>query len=46
MADDQTFRLILILGLAAVLPVGAYHRVRSRRHASGSTGGRKGSSFC
>ena len=30
MADDQTFRLILILGLAAVLPVGIYHRVRSQ----------------
>ena len=30
MADDQTFRLILILGMAAVLPVGIYHRVRSK----------------
>ena len=30
MADDQTFRLILILGLAAELPVGIYHRVRSQ----------------
>ena len=30
MADDQTFRLILILGMAAVLPVGIYHRVRSQ----------------
>ena len=29
MADDQTFRLILALGIAAVLPVGIYHRVRS-----------------
>ena len=29
MADDQTFRLILALGMAAVLPVGIYHRVRS-----------------
>ncbi len=30
MADDQTFRLILALGMAAVLPVGIYHRVRSQ----------------
>ena len=30
MADDQTFRLILALGLAAVLPFGIYHRVRAR----------------
>ena len=30
MADDQTFRLILILGMAAILPVGIYHRVRSQ----------------
>ena len=30
MADDQTFRIILALGLAAVLPVGIYHRVRSQ----------------
>ena len=30
MADDQIFRLILALGLAAVLPFGIYHRVRSQ----------------
>ena len=30
MADDQTFRLILALGMTAVLPVGIYHRVRSQ----------------
>ena len=30
MTDDQTFRLILILELAAELPVGIYHRVRSQ----------------
>ena len=30
MADDQTFRLILALGMAAVLPFGIYHRVRSQ----------------
>ena len=30
MADDQTFRLILALGLIAVLPFGIYHRVRSQ----------------
>ena len=30
MADDQTFRLVLALGLAAVLPFGIYHRVRAR----------------
>ena len=28
MTDDQTFRLILMLGMAAVVPVGLYHRVR------------------
>ena len=30
MADDPTFRLILALALAAVLPFGVYHRVRAR----------------
>ena len=30
MADDQTFRLTLIRWLAAMLPVGIYHRVRSQ----------------
>lgn len=30
MTDDQTFRLILMVGMAAVLPVGLYHRVRSQ----------------
>ena len=35
MADDQTFRLILALGMAAFLPVALYHRVRSQ--ASGET---------
>ena len=30
MADDQIFRLILALWLAAVLPFGIYHRVRSQ----------------
>ena len=29
-ADDQTFRLILALGMAAFLPVALYHRVRSQ----------------
>ena len=28
--DDQTFRLILALGMAAFLPVALYHRVRSQ----------------
>ena len=35
MADDQTFRLVLALGMAAFLPVAVYHRVRSQ--ASGET---------
>ena len=30
MADDQTFRLILALGMAAFLPVALYHRIRSQ----------------
>ena len=30
MADDQTFRLILVLGMAAFVPVALYHRVRSQ----------------
>ena len=29
MADDQTFRLILVFGMAAFLPVALYHRIRS-----------------
>ena len=29
-ADDQTFRLILALGMAAFVPVALYHRVRSQ----------------
>ena len=35
MGDDQTFRIILALGMAAVLPFGIYHRVRSQ--ATGET---------
>ena len=35
MADDQTFRLILALGMAAFLPVALYHRVRAQ--SSGET---------
>ena len=30
MGDDQTFRIILALGMAAVLPFGIYHRVRAQ----------------
>ena len=30
MGDDQTFRIILTLGLVAVLPFGIYHRLRSQ----------------
>ena len=30
MADDQTFRLILVVGMAAFLPVALYHRIRSQ----------------
>ena len=30
MGDDQTFRIILTLGIAAVLPFGIYHRLRSQ----------------
>jgi protein-S-isoprenylcysteine O-methyltransferase Ste14 len=30
MNSDQTFRLILIVGLLVILPVGIYHRVRSQ----------------
>ena len=30
MADDETFRLILALGMAAFLPVALYHRIRSQ----------------
>ena len=30
MAEDQIFRIVLALGLAAILPVGIYHRVRSQ----------------
>ena len=30
MADDQTFRLILAFGMAAVVPFGLYHRIRSQ----------------
>ena len=29
MADDQTFRIVLALGMAVFLPVGLYHRIRS-----------------
>ena len=27
---DQTFRLILIIGFAAIFPIGAYHRIKSQ----------------
>ena len=30
MADDQTFRVMLAIGMAAVLPFGLYHRIRSQ----------------
>jgi protein-S-isoprenylcysteine O-methyltransferase Ste14 len=30
MADDQIFRLILILGFAVVFPIGLYHRLKSQ----------------
>ena len=30
MGDDQTFRIILALGIAAFLPFGIYHRLRSQ----------------
>ncbi len=30
MQDDDIFRLLLILGFAAVLPIGLYHRLRSQ----------------
>ena len=30
MGDDQTFQIILALGMAVVLPVGLYHRIRSQ----------------
>ncbi len=35
MADDQTFRVILALGMAVFVPVALYHRIRSQ--ASGET---------
>ena len=35
MADDQTFRLILAIGMAAFLPVAFYHRIQSQ--ATGET---------
>ncbi len=30
MADDQTFRLILAVGMVAFLPVALYHRIQSQ----------------
>ena len=33
--DDQTFRLILLVGLLVVMPIGVYHRLRSQ--ATGET---------
>ncbi len=30
MEYEQTFRFILILGFAAIVPIGAYHRVKSQ----------------
>ena len=35
MADEQTFRFILIAGFAIILPAGIYHRVKSQ--ASGES---------
>ena len=32
---DQTFRLILVVGFAAIFPIGVYHRLKSQ--ASGET---------
>jgi protein-S-isoprenylcysteine O-methyltransferase Ste14 len=29
MADDQTFRILLLVGIAGVLPITAYHRVKA-----------------
>jgi protein-S-isoprenylcysteine O-methyltransferase Ste14 len=30
MSDDQLFRLILLAGLVIVMPIGIYHRLKSR----------------
>lgn len=30
MSDDQTFRIVLAVGILIVLPIGIYHRVRSQ----------------
>jgi protein-S-isoprenylcysteine O-methyltransferase Ste14 len=30
MSEDQTFRLILLVGLAIFMPIGIYHRLRAR----------------
>ncbi len=30
MEYEQTFRFILILGFAAIVPIGVYHRVKSQ----------------
>ena len=35
MAYEQTFRFILILGFAVIIPIGAYHRIKSQ--ATGET---------
>lgn len=29
MADDQTFRMLLLIGIAGVLPIMAYHRIKA-----------------
>ena len=30
MNDDHTFRMILIVGILVILPIGIYHRIRSQ----------------
>ena len=30
MEYEQTFRFILILGIAVIVPIGAYHRIKSQ----------------
>ena len=30
MGDDQTFRMVLLVGMLIVMPIGLYHRIRSQ----------------
>ena len=45
MGEDETFRLILLVGLGILIPIGAYRRANPCLRGRSSTGARRAWSF-